>query len=340
MRYVQMLAVVILCVGWSSLGHAWGPTGHQIVGQIADESLNANAKKRVSEILGYSLSTAAPWLDCVKSVNASFQYVIIARYQQPCEPFMPQATSSTVNDFPEVQRMSDYVKRNWTNCQGRPGKGCHEDYHFADVDPLNKRYGEFYGTNTHDIVHAINAALLVLQDKPAPAPFSINDKKEALFLLAHLVGDLHQPLHVGAVYLSAAGKEVHPDEPGMSEEQRKASETAGGNYLQLGGKNVHSIWDQMPGTWPADLRDAIVAKGGAIAKTPGRLDELAALWASETVVESEKVFAGLKFESQNGKIWPATSTVDSYNKLVSDLAQTQIEKGGARLAQLLNMVWP
>ncbi|WP_409362753.1 S1/P1 nuclease [Bradyrhizobium sp. CIR18] len=33
----------------------------------------------------------------------------------------------------------------------------------------------------------------------------MKDKKEALFVLSHLVGDLHQPLHVGAVYLDSAG---------------------------------------------------------------------------------------------------------------------------------------
>ncbi len=335
-----VLAVVASCLGWSQPGRAWGPTGHQIVGQIADASLNANAQKQVTEILGYSLGTAAPWLDCVKSVSASFKYSINPMYQKPCDAFMPGAENSTVNDLPEVQRMDDYVKRNWSNCVGRPGKGCHEDYHFADVDPVNTRYGDFYGTNEHDVVHAINAALLVLQDKPAPAPFSIKDKKEALFLLAHLVGDLHQPLHVGAIYLSPAGEEVHPDQPGMSEEQKKASETAGGNSLTLDGKNLHSIWDQVPGTWPSAVRAAVVAKGGAIAKTPGRLEELAALWASDTVAESEKAFARLKFDPQSGKNWPATATVESYNKFVSDLAQTQIEKAGARLAQLLNAVWP
>ena len=51
-------------------------------------------------------------------------------------------------------------------------------------------------------ISAINAAIRVLQDRPkATAPLSITDKKEALFLLAHFVGDIHQPLHVGAVYL-------------------------------------------------------------------------------------------------------------------------------------------
>ena len=109
--------------------------------------------------------------------------------------------------------MVDYVTRNWSNCayEDRP-TNCHKAFHFADVAIQHDTYDrKDVGTSDHDVVAAINAAILVLQSKPAPTPFSIKDKKEALFLLAHFVGDLHQPLHVGAIYLNAAGGEVNPD---------------------------------------------------------------------------------------------------------------------------------
>src|SRR5205814_265690 len=48
---------------------------------------------------------------------------------------------------------------------------------------------------------AINAAVTVLKGNPSPDPFKIKDKTEVLFLLSHFVGDVHQPLHVGAIYL-------------------------------------------------------------------------------------------------------------------------------------------
>ena len=43
-----------------------------------------------------------------------------------------------------------------------------------------------------------------------PQPFSFETKQEALRVLAHLVGDVHQPLHVGAIYLDAPGNAVNP----------------------------------------------------------------------------------------------------------------------------------
>src|SRR4051812_32651797 len=60
---------------------AWGYQGHRVVGSIATELLNDNAKAKVKEILNppgsrdpspgnheFDLRKAGPWADCVKSV--------------------------------------------------------------------------------------------------------------------------------------------------------------------------------------------------------------------------------------------------------------------------------
>jgi hypothetical protein len=216
-------AFLTLC---STSAFAWDAAGHQVAGAIADQLLGTNAKQQVAQILGYDLKTAGPWLDCVKSVAKQddaghFSYQVDPQYEEPCKPF--------ANEHP---RMEDYVKRNWFDCrypaQGTD-RGCHNTYHFDDVAVQRDRFDKnFQGTNDHDIVAAINAAIAVLRDRPAPPPFSIADKKEALFLLAHLLGDLHQPLHVAAVYLDRNGTPVDPDanhtiDPG--------TDTAGGNNI-------------------------------------------------------------------------------------------------------------
>jgi len=74
----------------------------------------------------------------------------------------------------------------------------------------------------------------VLSGKPAPAPFSLLNEKEALLLLAHFVGDLHQPLHVGAIYLDAEAKPVDParwTDPLM--------DTVGGNAIKHENISLH-----------------------------------------------------------------------------------------------------
>jgi len=140
----------------------------------------------------------------------------------------------------EQARMEDYVGRNWLQCSYAPGgkeRGCHNTYHFDDVAFQRDRFDRSYlGTNEHDLVAAITAAIAMLKDNKAPAPFSIKDKKEALFMLAHFVGDLHQPLHVESVYLAhdnVPGDNKGRVDPDSTHQIDPESVTAGGNRISV-----------------------------------------------------------------------------------------------------------
>jgi hypothetical protein len=220
----------LFCLLDPTAASAWGYQGHKVVGSIADHLLNANAKQQVKHILGYDLRTAAPWPDCVKSVvrhdDGSFHYEVDPNhleFEVPCVPF---------NSVEERARMMDYAKRNWFTCSYTPDgfeRGCHNTFHFEDIALQRDSFDRnLQGTNDHDLVAAIGAAIAVLSSKRAPSCFSIKDKKEALFMLVHFVGDLHQPLHVGSVYLDADGKLADPD---TAHKADPATETIGGNAL-------------------------------------------------------------------------------------------------------------
>jgi hypothetical protein len=159
----------------------------------------------VAKILGFELRLAGPWADRVRGVARlpDGKYAPSKpEYRIPCKVFETPS---------EIARMEDYVSRNWSNCAFIANHGCGDAYHFADVAMQHDDYSRsFAGTSDHDVVSATN-----LKGQPAPLPFSIRDKKEALFLLAHLVGDLHQPLHVGPVYLDGNGQLVNPDQGGL-----------------------------------------------------------------------------------------------------------------------------
>src|SRR5205823_5302485 len=59
----------------------------------------------------------------------------------------------------------------------------------------------------------------------------------ALVLLAHYVGDIHQPLHVGAAYFDSNGKLIDPNT------DDSAMEDKGGNAISFGGTTLHGYWD-------------------------------------------------------------------------------------------------
>jgi len=317
---------------------AWGHEGHEVVGSAADQLLGAHAKQEVAQILGFELRVAGPWADCVRGVvrepDGTFKYAPDPHhpeYRIPCTSFETPA---------ETARMEDYAGRNWTNCTYLPGRGCHEAYHFDDVAIQHDHYDRTYaGTNDHDVVSVINAAIAVLKDKPAPAPFSIKDKKEALFLLAHFVGDTHQPLHVGAVYLDLTGTLVNPDSgPGLDPK----TETAGGNKISDGHTNFHSEWDAIPAEFGRSADPAMVQMAKAVPPTTGPIETWAAAWATDTVMVSHAAFSGVAFSGDVALGHWLIHFEDRQQYMTDEkkLKRQQLAKAGARLGQLLNAIWP
>jgi hypothetical protein len=331
MRILLALAALWGALLGASPACAWSADGHQMVGAVADDLLNPRARAQVRTILGYDLKTAAVWADCVRAVKPAdgggFAYPPGAGRPE-CRPFEGTA---------ERRRMEDYVKRNWSNCVYAPDRGCHEAFHFADVPVQRDRYDRSYaGTSDHDIVSTLLAAQAVLKGRPAPAPFSIKDRKEAILLIAHMVGDLHQPLHVGAVYLAADGRLV---DPGGAGHEDHATETRGGNSLADGGSNLHSEWDREDlGTAPDTV---MLHDARAVPKTAGPATSWPAAWATETLGASHLAYGGLRFGAKSHGRWPALNAgAPSYTATRDALQRAQLIRGGAHLAEMLNAVWP
>jgi hypothetical protein len=322
---------------WAASVHGYGPRGHQYVGAIADELLTANARNHVSQLLGMPLREAATWADCVKDVvNAGgrFRYKPDSRFHESCSVFeTPQG----------IAQMEDYVRRNTNNCERLPSADvCHKQYHFTDVAFQRGRYNRSYvGTSDHDIVAALNAAIAVLRDKSAPHPFKIKDKREALYVLAHFVGDVHQPLHVGAIYLDRRGIPVDPDAGARSGSFVK---TRGGNWLDVGKKNLHSDWDAISRSLnPLHPTRPALSRARSEKAATGTIEGWPAQWASETVVVSRVAFSGLSFTGPSNKKGHWVVHFDDrkgYLKLKNKLQAEELEKAGARLAQILNSIWP
>jgi S1/P1 Nuclease len=329
---------------------AWTYQGHKVVGSIADKLLKENAKQQVKQILGSNLDLrrVGPWPDCVKSVvrhdDGNFEYVVDPahlEYEVPCTPFKSDE---------ERAAMVDYAARNWTTClyqpdPTKPPRGCHNTFHYADVAIQRGRFDRnFKGTNERDVVAAINAAIAVLSDKPPSPSFSFKNKKEALFVLAHLVGDLHQPLHVGSVYLDTDGKLVDPDAAGAID---PATDTIGGNAIQDQNVSLHQEWDDIPtDIGEASTRELLVAAKRVLA-SEGPIEDWPAAWATDSILVARDAFAGLTFKfnppepPDTRRQWFVSFDDHTTYLWLMDLTKRrQLAKGGARLAEILNKIWP
>ena len=335
---VMRLTILLLCLVSAVPARAWSPQGHQTIGAIADTLLaGTHAARELRGILGdESLGTAALWADCVKGVSERLpqRYIANPRYAE-CQPFHGEEGE---------REMEDYVRRNLVACRPQAGQeSCHKQYHYTDVAVQRTGYARGrVGTSDHDIVAALQACVRVLRGEPAPAPFDLRSRKEALRLLAHLVGDIHQPLHVGVVYLDAAGGLVDPDASGY----RPETDTHGGNAMHdAGGQNWHSEWDAVPGRLQADR---FAGNGAGLAKqvtrSRGPVTDWPQAWAGETLILSGQVHARLSYgprrvDDKSRGNWQILGKT-AQGPADAALKESQLVKAGARLAQLLEAIWP
>jgi len=343
---VRCAFALLIAATWSRSAFAWGEPGHEVVGSLAQQLLAAEdpqAAANLRKALGtVTLGVAATWADCVRSVDEwNGQLGYHPNFKTPA------ICTASFNTPADIAWMVDYATRNWTNCTyDGDRKKCHQAFHFADIPIQHGRYDDtVIGSNDHDIVHAIDAAILVLQGKPAPAPFSITSKKEALFLLAHFVGDLHQPLHVGAIYLDTNGHVINPvtEHSPMDYCDTKGPTdcTAGGNFLMRGSSRLHSEWDDIAPGLGTTASAEMVNAAHSIPKTQGDISGWAATWASDTVRQARSAFKGTSFSATTS----SGNGPNSWNITFSDRRQyihdrqliqkAQLEKAGAHLAELL-----
>ena len=325
-----VVAAGIACTLVCQMSHAWGPDGHHTVGALADQLIaGTHAEAQVKTILGsLTLADAAVWADCAKGVNPkTFVYSGEGKYPE-CKVFETTAGEA---------EMSDFVQRNST-CVVKPGEeACNKQYHYTDVNIAQSKYKlGLVGTRDDDIVAAISAAAHFLKGDPVPTPFSFKDKHEALLALSHYVGDVHQPLHVGTVYLSATGKRVDPDKSGFDPK----TFTTGGNDLTVSGSNMHSRWDAIPASlMVTKITPAWVTPARNLPATSGDLFTWSTSWATDSLGQAKSAYQGVTFGTLKGTHWPATLPT-GYSARMTSIKKTQLTAGGAHLATLLEAIWP
>lgn len=345
-------AAVALMASLAAVGPAlaWGEPGHQLIGSAAWAILNQpghdNARRHVQAILNlvgqHSLAEAATWADCVRDVQKSgggFSVQYGDKTPAICKSAFPKGDAAMVA----------YAQNNWSQCDytTRPGGGeCHATYHFEDIPYQHGRYApDELSVSKHDLVSAMNEAIDYLQNghgRPG-AMVVFSNAREALFVLAHLVGDVHQPLHVGAVYLDDHAQVV---DPGHDEALAKRTFTTGGNDILDGTShaqhppNLHKAWDDIADGLGTDASVAFVAQAQHdVTQDIGDYHDWPARWASQSVgVAGDKAFTGLSFGGTGPK-WTFTPSA-GYANARAEAQQLQLERASVRLAELLEQIWP
>jgi len=179
-------------------------------------------------------------------------------------------------------------------------------YHYINVSP-GQTYEESEKNPAGDALTALEKFAAVLKDDTASA----EDKRRAIWFVIHIIGDLHQPLHIG-----------HPED-------------RGGNWVDVVWMeeltNLHRVWDEhiidhrdLSFTeWTRFLNRKIKPEMITEWQTAQPID-----WVHEGLVMRDDIYAN----SHGILSW-------DYVYRYMPTVKSQLSKGGVRLAGYLNTVF-
>lgn len=180
-------------------------------------------------------------------------------------------------------------------------------WHYTTV-PNGKTYAEAEHNEKGDVFEAIGRMKDIIKDEKS----TVIEKREAIRMLAHLVGDIHQPLHVGN------------------------GQDRGGNSVKLKwffhDSNLHRIWDSEiideKKLSYSELAEMIDHPIDEIEKSTLCSTDLN-VWVSEAMALRPQVYDY------------GTKDYVSYEYMYQnwDTIKVQLYKGGVRLAQILNEIY-
>lgn len=197
----------------------------------------------------------------------------------------------------------DFIKSDTT------GKWTHTfQWHYVNIDS-GKDYNEFLEALNEMTVPNIHNQIKALSEKVKDPATSLEEKKTAIVFLIHLVGDMHQPLHVGRY------------------------QDLGGNRINLSyfGKevNLHSLWDDHL----VDFQKYSYSEYARILdiKTKSEVNQIQSGtledWLYDSYEAVEEIYAKTRANSMLSY---------DYNYQFTHLMERQLLNGGLRLAKVLN----
>lgn len=340
-RSISLLLSALILLAPASPVLAWGDDGHQTVGKIASLRIRQHTAMKIAQILkpGETLATIATWADTVK-----------------------ERMGKTDPD-PDTNAFLQDMVHNEKN----------REWHYDDLALDCKSYQTCTGfTPDNDIVHMLNICIRTLQGHADP-DHPLNERN-ALRLLVHFLGDMHQPLHIGCGFIDVNGPNGTISivrDPAVIRQQNLPSDR-GGNQLIIDHdkKNLHGSWDfdlvsalmlatdkQTSETLGLFLKQTVRPNSNWIPRGP--VSSWGAQWATDSLRMSRAhTYKGVSITGQrtisvttrNGQpvIRDGKQVTDivydisrpaNYESVNREVVRQQLAKAGFRLAKLLDAIY-
>jgi hypothetical protein len=289
-RNVFCALATLLLLNLAPSARAWGPTGHRVVAEIAQRHLTRVAQAKVSRLLdGRTLADVANWPDELRSDPRFDKY----------KPLHFATVPDGVASYRDAEKAP-----------------C------GDLVVAIDAFTAFLRTGSREALYKVKA----LTDKSdGTAKGACNPQETdpitqdtALRFLVHLMGDLHQPLHVGGTDLG--GNKVSVD------------------WMDRWKTNLHSTWDDEM----VDFERFDYIQYARFLDHASKADEArwltgdAISYADEAVAMRPNLYL---FPDDSGTPSDVHKISYKYTGAQRDRMREQLLKGGLRLARVLNAIF-
>src|SRR6266481_237855 len=314
----DLLNMRILIIVWfvalffTTPAYPWGAEGHQAIGEAARTMLTPKARIEIQKLLGDDdLASIAVWLDDVRN---------LAHHH-----------SGPLRDDPEAMAFNAKFPEN-------------DSWHFVDLPVGFTNYsldGPFSSPN--DIVHALGMAIDVLEGKSSQFT-----KVQALRIIVHLVGDIHQPLHTVSGYYDVSDLEQPQLISDPTDAFGKPQDRGGNQLFYTKSQELHALWDtklvvKVATSTSFQQLAEILSEAPLAPQTPGDYHAWPMKWAEDSETVAIGAYDGIAFGAaklaDNGNIERIEIKLPSgYVPAQVSQVQVQLRKASAHLAQLLNAI--
>jgi len=299
--------------------HCWSAPGHEAIAEAAMQMLKGTpAEAKVNAILnGEDPTNASIWLDLVREHH---------KFQTQAE-----------NDEAAAFNTNFHGNANWHFCNFIVGSTSYS---------LTSKYA-----SNEDVVHALENAIAVLEGANSKMT-----KKQALRVVFHLVGDIHQPLHCITGFYDTNDMQ-HPVLLTDVPNPKQAAEDRGGNQLYYTeSQELHALWDfSLPNSISPDVdtlaSKLVVSSWDSQMQTAGDYHHWAEVWAGDSMVQANAAYDRIQFNSAamvDNPRHPGQTMlkidvslpngIKAYKQAQKQRAEDQLTKAAVHLAQLLNKI--
>ena len=278
--------LIVLCLTFSPpLAHAWNAAGHRLIAVIAWQQLSPASQASITEAL-MRHPDQARWAEKARSSEGIDLFA---------------EASTWPDDIRQDPRFYDEHREAATPpLPGLSDTARHKRWHYVDLGPDGK-------TREGELDRQIERLSQLLRSTAKAEEITY-----ALPWLLHLVGDIHQPLHVGR----------HGDEGGNSVEIENP------RNKRRPFSSLHSYWDDLPG--PPWLRGKRLAQNAASLRDnfPAPRQGTVRQWRDE----SHQLLA-TAYPDTNGSLLPLIT--EEFHQKSQAIAERRLVDAGYRLGQLL-----